>query len=505
MKDVTFIIKTFERPQCLEKLLTSLRAFYPDSPVLVADDGQNASDATLSDGTKVFAIPYDSGLSAGRNFLLTKVETKYFCLLDDDFVFTSDTDIAHLRKMAGQHRLDVAAGAVRDGGVVHHYEGHFRHSGDVLKYVRGANEKNKLEIVFNFFVGKTEKFLEIGAWDEDLKLAEHTDFFFRNRDKLKIGYFAEVIVDHERVRTPEYQVFRKRGQKYFQIFMRKQGLKKVIGFDGKITDLHGPDTPKPKELNPFTICITHFERKDSLKNLVLSIAKYYPEAQIIIGDTSRHFDTGFYATLWSEAERAGLQEKGVAWRMPFDAGLSFMRNELATKAKSPFLLYLEDDFEWTEATDPHVLLAPFHSPNIAVVGGSVRERGGIVNFHGRLVRRGNDLFLENSDEPNFVLNFIMVRKKALIDVMWDPELKLAEHTDFFLRLSETRWRVAYEPKSEIFHHRDRDPHYNKYRSRFHDYLVKFFDKHSLHKYWQFGKVMEMTRMHKIKTYRPIAK
>lgn len=34
-----------------------------------------------------FDLEKDCGLSAGRNFLLNKVQTKYFVLADDDFVF----------------------------------------------------------------------------------------------------------------------------------------------------------------------------------------------------------------------------------------------------------------------------------------------------------------------------------------------------------------------------------------------------------------------------------
>jgi GT2 family glycosyltransferase len=88
--DVTFLVKTHERPHSLRKLLDSLRRFYPHTKVLVADDGRIALRQRPSDiaqtTTHIVTLPYDVGLSAARNAMLERVDTKYFITLDDDFV-----------------------------------------------------------------------------------------------------------------------------------------------------------------------------------------------------------------------------------------------------------------------------------------------------------------------------------------------------------------------------------------------------------------------------------
>lgn len=84
--DVTFLVKTHERPQCLRKLLDSLRRHFPTAPVLVADDGRIALRHRPDDHTQLVALPYDVGLSAARNALLQRVQTRFFVTLDDDFV-----------------------------------------------------------------------------------------------------------------------------------------------------------------------------------------------------------------------------------------------------------------------------------------------------------------------------------------------------------------------------------------------------------------------------------
>ena len=40
MNDVTFIIKTFERPECIKRLVKSIYKYYKDAIILVGDDSK---------------------------------------------------------------------------------------------------------------------------------------------------------------------------------------------------------------------------------------------------------------------------------------------------------------------------------------------------------------------------------------------------------------------------------------------------------------------------------
>jgi hypothetical protein len=88
--DVTFVAKTHERPQSLRGLVTSIRKFYPTNAIFVADDGEvnlkfgarymlciHIRALTCrnigSDKVRVLSLPYDVGLSAGRNALIGAV------------------------------------------------------------------------------------------------------------------------------------------------------------------------------------------------------------------------------------------------------------------------------------------------------------------------------------------------------------------------------------------------------------------------------------------------
>lgn len=125
---VTFVAKTMGRTQCVLELLQSLKARYPDVTVLVADDGEKQITLDTSEwsGVQYFPMPVDAGLSASRNFLVDNVHTELFVLLDDDFVFTDDTQIERLLALMDAHpELDIVSGGLfTDEIEFYDYAGH---------------------------------------------------------------------------------------------------------------------------------------------------------------------------------------------------------------------------------------------------------------------------------------------------------------------------------------------------------------------------------------------
>ena len=99
MDDVTIIVKTLDRYNCLVEFLSSVFKKYPKIRVLVGDDSEISSKEKVMKkfgeyNLQYFDLEKDCGVSAGRNFLLNKVQTKCLVLADDDFVFGI---ILHLR------------------------------------------------------------------------------------------------------------------------------------------------------------------------------------------------------------------------------------------------------------------------------------------------------------------------------------------------------------------------------------------------------------------------
>ncbi len=193
LDDVTVMIKTFERPHALARLVESIRRLYPALRVIVVDDSRAP---TRLPGVETVVLPFDSGVSAGRNAGLARVQTPYFVLADDDFVFCRRTRLARTVAIMRAHpSIDVAGGVVVDPRHRRALGGGPEDPGP-----RGSiGGLERRELIRNFFVGRTESVRRIG-WDDALKRVDHADFFGRARGVLTVVEDPELVVLH--AKTP---------------------------------------------------------------------------------------------------------------------------------------------------------------------------------------------------------------------------------------------------------------------------------------------------------------
>ncbi len=181
LDQITALIKTFERPKKVMRLVRSIRRLYPNLKIVVVDDSKTPN---LIEGVTFIPLPYDSGVSAGRNAGLAVIQTPYMLCLDDDFIFNRHTDLMDTYQAMEQHpEIDLLAGEViyLPLRIVHDYS------------ERPVFETNKQPIfpagtligqypvrtkVPNFYMGRTKSIKQVG-WDNNLKRLDHADFFTR--------------------------------------------------------------------------------------------------------------------------------------------------------------------------------------------------------------------------------------------------------------------------------------------------------------------------------------
>ena len=235
--DLTIIIKTFLRPGVLSILLKSIWKMYPDVRIYVADDSGKVDVRT--DVDKYFLLPFDSGLSAGRNFLIDKVSTKYFMLLDDDTIFTSNTRLEWpLMVLDNYSNIDLVSGRylprkffgkqVIEGGA----------------FIRDMEIFNQIidgfpiyDFTANFFIARTEKVRSIG-WDDELKIQEHMEFFWRARSKINCTHLPYFSSKNSHATNKEYAKFRGRSKKYQIMQCKKLGVSTITSRKNKVNLLN---------------------------------------------------------------------------------------------------------------------------------------------------------------------------------------------------------------------------------------------------------------------------
>lgn len=196
--ELTVIVKTFERPRELRRLVRSVRRLQPGVAIVVADDSRRPREV---DGAEVVRLPFNSGVSAGRNAALERVETEFFVTLDDDFVLTKHTDFdGPLNVLRSTPEIDIVGGVIVNlpdfSTTDYSRAGLFRTDQQPLRppgsTVGGLPVRLKVP---NFFVGRTASVRRVG-WTDELLFVEHLDFFTRACGELLVVQDERMIALH---------------------------------------------------------------------------------------------------------------------------------------------------------------------------------------------------------------------------------------------------------------------------------------------------------------------
>jgi (N-acetylneuraminyl)-galactosylglucosylceramide N-acetylgalactosaminyltransferase len=244
LDNVTIMIKAFERPKCLERLLKSIDKFYPGIKIIVADDSRVPSKNTRPNVT-FLKLPYNSGISYGKNRAMAAATTPYVVSLDDDFIFTAHTQLEIWLNILENSNIDLVGGNVTGFA---NYFGCLNET-ELARGIAHFERRDKgiefgcpvVDIVLSFWMGKKEAIQAFGGYDDDFKVVEHSVFFLRAFKKIKVAHCDRVTVDHFHPcggggydkldgKNEFYEkVKAERANEYAQLLLTKHNLVKYIG------------------------------------------------------------------------------------------------------------------------------------------------------------------------------------------------------------------------------------------------------------------------------------
>jgi glycosyltransferase involved in cell wall biosynthesis len=218
---LTAVVKTFERPRSLKRLIDSIRRKYASLKIIVVDDSRKPR---RHKGVEMVVLPYDSGVSAGRREGLRRVRTKYVLMLDDDYVFFRRTSLEQSLALMERHpKIDIIGGEVIDlpfyraPDYAHRrlfpraYARAYTSSSAIQPAERRIGGLPVYDMVPNFFVGRTER-IRLIDWDPLLKRIDHADFFTRAKGTLTTVFNKQMKCLH--ARTLFDAGYMKKRQKY---------------------------------------------------------------------------------------------------------------------------------------------------------------------------------------------------------------------------------------------------------------------------------------------------
>ncbi|XP_064170335.1 beta-1,4 N-acetylgalactosaminyltransferase 2-like isoform X1 [Anguilla rostrata] len=216
---VTITTKTFLRYDKLNNLIRSIRKFYKDIKIIIADDSFKRRKVNGSNIEQYF-MPPAQGWFAGRNLAVSQVTTKYFLWVDDDFEFTERTKIEKFVEiMESKPELDVVGGSVSSSTfsfMLVNEEGD--EEGGCLRKVKGDYQPIPgfpdcffTSVVTNFFLARTDAVRKVG-FDPLLKRVGHSDFFIDGLGELLVGSCPGISTGHQAKRgkmsDPQYYKYR---------------------------------------------------------------------------------------------------------------------------------------------------------------------------------------------------------------------------------------------------------------------------------------------------------
>jgi hypothetical protein len=164
------------------------------------------------------------------------------------------------------------------------------------------------------------------------------------------------------------------------------------------------------------------------------------------------------------------------------------------KTRTPLFSLLDDDFEFEEDSHLDILLELIYTYQyIDIIAGKIPEDirefhdfSGVFLRYGRILafvynvsgdRKEQMLFPRSVNEKmndgsrcrqvDFVPNVFMGRTESFLSVLWDDDVKVGEHEDFFLRFHQANRNVYSCQSINVHHHQYRcwekvkDPYYKK--------------------------------------------
>lgn len=267
---ITICLKTIYRSKLLNEHLKNIRKYLPNTKIIVGDDSddsfkqKNKKVIEKFNNVEYLPLPFDIGLSSGRNKLVEKVDTDYILMVDDSKGIDDAEGLKNVINFLEENKeYDLICGNCHERG---NYHGKYTHlftsilinnsksnilkdkkalktaisnNEDILVNAKFVNNNNlskinnnnnltlyKVDLAGNYFVARTS-LLKSHPWCNKLKLSEHEDFFIKLfADNIGIAYCENLKIKQFDEKFRKYEKSNLRGRE--MDFKNKHNIKFVI-------------------------------------------------------------------------------------------------------------------------------------------------------------------------------------------------------------------------------------------------------------------------------------
>lgn len=181
------------------------------------------------------------------------------------------------------------------------------------------------------------------------------------------------------------------------------------------------------------ILIPTMGRHDKVNELIASVLKFY-RVKFLVADDGEDSVGSFLKSDFCDYYYVG-----------YDKGLSFKRNFLLQRSFAKYVVVIDDDMIWTKSVNLEKAISMLEE-GVDLVGFQLDTtilhpvKTSIKNGVIHRCRRKNPMN-EECFSTDYVLNIFIASRSMLLKNKWDEELKLAEHSVFFLNLKKNKKKI----------------------------------------------------------------
>jgi len=248
--DIAIGIKTFLREKSLFETLDAIEKYFPyPYRLYIADDGGTTDEKDYrygklqAKGHEIIRLPFNCGISVGRNEIIKRITEDYLLMMDDDIVLQDSESIKHMKAVLdSSDDIGICSGILTakngeylgnenyqkglrfelDRGLLFRYPAHREiHKADGSMYVFADQ-------VVNFFLAKRAVFNDT-RWDNRIKVEwEHIDFFLQLKETRwkAVACLDAKAVHLNPINDPTYNYYRRSVTN--QYFFQKHDIHNVI-------------------------------------------------------------------------------------------------------------------------------------------------------------------------------------------------------------------------------------------------------------------------------------
>jgi len=266
LKSTVFVIKTFNRPECLMNLVNTVQTYYPSLPIIIGDDGYEEDEVKSRvrgiKNIQYIRLPVDSGVSYGRNELIkiaNSYDYEYVIMSDDDYIIEEYDLLLRMARtlqeskshsIVAPYRCDQGNDFCdRNHGLLELEHGKLHVLPNITIHRSGIEHCYETDIFQQFFIARTST-LHSYHWDNVLKNNDHYDFLLNlKRNNIRALVCSNMHITHSKKEcqsqskhSEEYSRVRgERWEKLLPYWFQKYDVHELNDENGKTMTIHQKD------------------------------------------------------------------------------------------------------------------------------------------------------------------------------------------------------------------------------------------------------------------------